>query len=139
MDTKQQLFEAIDQYVESEALNNALKEAYEITVLDEGVSDLVKSGVKKLGKAVAVGAIALGATHADAAPHKHAQPAKKYTTVEQHQKNLWQDDAYQDRVNEIYEQLKQKKLAAGKKVNDAMLLEKAQDIAMTEIATGKRK
>lgn len=139
MDTKQQLFEAIDQYVEPGTLNYALKETYEISVLDEGVSDWVKSGVKKLGKAAAVGAIALGSTHADAAPHKHAQPVKKYTTVEQHQKNLWQNDDYQERVNEIYEHLKQKKLAAGKKVNDAMLMEQAQEIAMTEIATGKRK
>ena len=105
----------------------------------EGIDDVIK----KIGKYAAMGTLAFNAANAHAAPgdfrHETTSPDGKATTVlasKTHQ-NLWQNQDYEDRVMEIFKQLKQQRIDAGKKFNEQILYNKAQMYAQAELTTGK--
>jgi apolipoprotein N-acyltransferase len=113
--------------------------AYCEAVLDEGIKEFGKNMLNKAGKAVAVGALALGAlgagTNANAANH-HTQPTthtKAYTATASH-KNLGFDQEYQDRKDEILQALSKKTPNKDPQV----LMERAQNYAMTEMTLYKK-
>lgn len=105
----------------------------------EGIDDVLK----KFGKYAAMGTLAFNAANAHAAPsdfrHETTSPDGKATTVlaSKTHKNLWQNQDYEDRVTEIYNQLKQKRIDAGKTVNEQILYDQAQSYAQAELTTGK--
>lgn len=93
--------------------------------------------MKKSGKAAAIGALALGAANAEAAPkHKAAtQPHSKPTTIvtSSTHHNLWKNQQYQDRTMEIFNQMVAERKAQGKPINEQILYSKAQMKAMAEL------
>ena len=105
----------------------------------EGIDDVLK----KFGKYAAMGALAFNAANSHAAPsdfrHETTSPDGKTTTVlaSKTHKNLWQNQNYEDRVTEIFKQLKQKRIDAGKTFNEQILYNQAQMYAQAELATGK--
>ena len=105
----------------------------------EGIDDVLK----KFGKYAAMGTLAFNAANAHAAPsdfrHETTSPDGKATTVlaSKTHHNLWQNQNYEDRVMEIFKQLKQQRIDAGKTVNEQILYNKAQMYAQSELTTGK--
>ncbi len=105
----------------------------------EGIDDVIK----KFGKYAAMGTLAFNAANSHAAPsdfrHETTSPDGKSTTVlaSKTHKNLWQNQDYEDRVMEIFNQLKQQRIDAGKTFNEQILYNKAQMYAQAELTTGK--
>ena len=106
--------------------------------LNEGVIDVAKNLGKKVGKCAAIGALAAGA--ANAAPndfyHQSVSPDGKTTTVVASKSfhNLGQNQDYQKRVQEIFNQLKDQRMKANKAYNEQILYEKAKMYAQAELA-----
>lgn len=138
-------FESIDKCGASDELKAAMKDSFNIlheSVLEEGLGDALASGARKFGKLAAVGAIALGATNADAAKVKSSVPTggkAKTTVTSQTYRNLWQNQKFQDRVEEITNQLVAAKEAANKPYSYDILQSRAWDMALAELNHGKLK
>ena len=118
--------------------------------ITEGIGDIGKACVDagkkfahKLGKAAAIGTMAVAG--ANAAPsdfyHETVSPDGKETTVVASKTfhNLGQNQDYQKRVWNIYQELKENAIKANKYTSrsDQILLNKAQMYANQELLTGK--
>ena len=147
MTRSEAFFDFVDQSAVSDELKSALIESFavihESDILEEGVGDFFKNGMSKFGKAAAIGALALGAANANAAQANNStapNQGKATTTVTSKvHHNLWQNQKFQDRVDEITNQLVAAKEAANKPYSYDLLQSKAWDMALAELNQGKLK